>query len=148
MIPDDKEKETHAILALCDSPKEEVRTMGMEMIDKRKKALNYENSELLSCLSEHPDVYVQTKVAEALGKEEVTPDFAQKFDRQVLRQRNMARQAKEIIKDRLNQHIDLDEEMLLELAKSTNTKDAEWAIFQLTKLALAGKIDDTKFKII
>lgn len=147
-IPEKTEEETHAILALCDSPKAEVRQLGMDLISERKEILSYDKWELLPCLSEHPDVYVQQQVAESLEKLGTAPQFAIQFDREVMRQRNAARKAKESIKRRLEKQEKIDTDLLLEIAKSQDKQDAEWAILQLTKMALAEEVSTDVFTLI
>ena len=147
-IPKKTEEETHAILALCDSPKAEVRQLGMDLISERKEILSYDKWELLPCLSEHPDVYVQQQVAESLEKLGTAPQFAIRFDREVMRQRNAARKAKESIKRRLEKQEKIDTDLLLEIAKSQDKQDAEWAILQLTKMALAEEVSTDIFTLI
>ncbi len=63
------------------------------------------------------------------------------FDKGVLRTRNRGRKTKELVKTRLQtaQPSNLDTKTLMELARSRNIKDREWAIEQLTKMALAGE---------
>ncbi|BDD09076.1 hypothetical protein FUAX_15080 [Fulvitalea axinellae] len=146
-LPKGDSKESHAILALCDSPKQDVRGFGMDLIGERKEALNYSDSELLPCLSEHPDAYVQEKVALAMEELAETPVFAGTFDRQVLRQKNVARKAKESVKRRLEARLDMDPTLLLELANGRDKQDAEWAVLQLTKLAVADKVDPEVFSL-
>lgn len=147
-IPTASIQETEGILALCDSPQNEIRQLGLQLIEERKELLDYQHKDLLRCLSEHPDTYVQTRVAQTIEKNEQQHDFTQVFDKQVLRQRNKARKAKESIKTRLEKGLDQDPALLLEMASGHNQKDAEWAIMQLSKLALAGKIDENVFKLI
>ncbi|WP_196893990.1 hypothetical protein [Aureivirga marina] len=142
--------EVHTILALCDSPNLEVRERGFAMVENRKETLDYSESNLLDCLAEHPDVFIQQKVAEAmLEAEENTPmKFAKTFDKQVMRQKNMGRKTKELVKNRLESSSDLDADMLLELANGKDKKDAEWAILQLTKMALVDENSVSNFKLI
>ncbi|MFA8450357.1 MAG: hypothetical protein ACEPOW_06665 [Bacteroidales bacterium] len=147
-IPKQGELETEMILALCDSPEKEVRNLGLEIIEERKHLLDYKNENILQCLAEHPDTYVQERVAESIEENPNNPKFAKDFDKVVLRQRNKARKAKESIKRRLSKGLDFDKEVLLELARGSNKKDAEWAIIQLSKLALMDQVDENEFKIL
>ena len=66
--------------------------------------------------------------------------FAQSptFDRQVLRSRNQGRAAKELVKRRLDTETSQDVPLLLELARGRSSRDAEWALGQLARLAVAG----------
>ena len=80
--------------------------------------------------------------AAVLAGELPAPDF----DRTVLRTRHKARRAKEQVKQRQERaapHAQVDLATLLALARGTGTpRDAEWALSQLAKRALAGeKID-------
>ncbi len=60
------------------------------------------------------------------------------FDRQVLRARNQGRKAKELVKRRLDAETSQDIPLLLELARGRSSRDAEWALGQLARLAVAG----------
>ncbi|WP_196887530.1 hypothetical protein [Aureivirga sp. CE67] len=142
--------EVHTILALCDSPVADVRERGFAMVEKRKETLDYTESNLLDCLAEHPDVFIQQKVAEAMLEIEAKEPmkFSKKFDKQVMRQKNMGRKTKELVKNRLENTQDLDADMLFELANGKDKKDAEWAILQLTKMALIDENSVSNFKLI
>ena len=62
------------------------------------------------------------------------------FDRDVLRGRNRARRAKEAVKARQTFDPTIDVETLLSLARGAGTpRDAEWALGQLARRALAGE---------
>lgn len=143
-LPKGDANELEYILMLCDSPKQEVRAFGMRLFEQRKE--NLHSHEALASLSEHPDSYVQAFVAEHIVKTETThKPFVPQFDKAVMRTQNRSRKAKELVKKRL-QRQDFSEtsknqmstQTLLELARGKNKLDAEWAIQQLTKMALAG----------
>ena len=46
--------------------------------------------------------------------------------------------SKEVVKKRIASNLDADVNVLLELARGQHIKDKEWAIEQLSKMALAG----------
>ncbi len=137
-IPLHTEKELEAALALCDSPNLDTRAFGMEFLGKRKENFK-ENSRILEFLSEHPDAYVQDFVAQEIQVAQIEETFVARFDREVLRMQNRSRSAKEKIKQRLSQNLQVETETLLEMARASNQRDREWAIEQLTKKALAGE---------
>lgn len=130
-------QELEAILMLCDSPNESVRAFGIEFLENRKEKVG-DIAQLLACLSEHADQRVQTLVAHSLEKQSIKESFVNRFDREILRTKNRSRLAKESIKARVEKELSLDPNTLLELARSQQKADAEWAIEQLTKMVLAG----------
>ena len=130
------------LLILCDSPVETTRVFGLKLLqsialDTKKHA------QLLAYLSEHADAKIQEYVsAKLLDLPSATPkSFVKTFDRSVLRRKNRNKVARENVKKRWSQQseVELDVNTLLELAKTGSKKDAEWAIFELTKLSLQGK---------
>ncbi len=135
-----------AALALCDSPKASVRAWGRGFVDRRWSALP--QTDLLQRLSENPDPQTQAFLAAKLREAPDTPGV-EEFDRQVLRARDRARRAKELVKARRDRprptppggpaRHDLDTATLLELARSRTPRDAEWALGQLALLALDGQ---------
>lgn len=127
------------LLALCDSPVASVRAFGREQIRAKRETLDI--PALCTALFEHDAPDMQAFAAELAGD---TP--APQFDRAVLRTRHKARRAKEQVKQRQERAEPLgqvDLPTLLALARGTSTpRDAEWALSQLAKRALAGeKID-------
>lgn len=140
-VPHNDPEEVEYVLALCDSPQGVVRAYGLKYFEARKENLK-KNDVAIASLAEHTDTRIQEFVAKALAdKKAVKEDFVQYFDKSVLRSRNKGRKVKEMVKSRL-QEVDLknlDTKTLMELARSRNTKDREWAIAQLTKMALAGE---------
>jgi hypothetical protein len=129
------------LLALCDSPKAATRGYGLSLLKKIDIGAT-QGALLLAYLSEHSDVQIQTYVAEKLLEQK--PTVTQKppikaFDKAMLRRKNRNKTAREHVKKRWSQHTEVDVNTLLELAKTGNQKDAEWAIIQLTKLSLQGK---------
>ncbi len=143
VLPKGSEEEFEGILAMCDSPQQPVREFGIQFLQKRQA--NITSDLALAYLSEHSDTTVQAFVAKKLAeqveqKEELGKEvFVQKFDKSLLRTRNRSRKAKELVKKRVGKNLVVDPKTLLEVARSNNQKDAEWAIQQLTKLALAGE---------
>lgn len=140
--------ELENLLALCDSPNSEVRAFGMSFFQSRKE--NFDHAVALECLSEHTDPIIQEFVAERLAKknsggdlksspEKESPKFTRKFDKAVLRTKNRGRKAKELVKNRIEKDLNVSVQTLLELARGHNKKDKEWALEQLTKLALKGE---------
>ncbi len=129
-------------LALCDSPFAEVRAFGRNFVTARWDTLPH--AETLAALFEnaHPDM--QAFVAGLLAQTDARPAGTPQFDREVLRTRHTSRRAKDAVKAR--QSADpaptADVSTLLALARSRTPRDAEWALGQLARLALAGeKID-------
>lgn len=134
------EKELEAALTLIDSPTKEVRSFGMDFLAMRKSHFK-DQAEILAFLAEHSDSVVLDFVAENITASEETQkaDFVPKFDKEVLRMKNRSRKAKEKIKARVQENLNISAETLLEMTQSGTKKDAEWAIVQLTKKALAGE---------
>ncbi|MGC4042355.1 MAG: hypothetical protein QM758_00945 [Armatimonas sp.] len=125
-----------AALALCDSPARSVRARGREFVTARQATLPAE--QILTSLLEHDDPEMQDFVAET-GAEIDAPAF----DAAVLKTRRRARRAKEKIKARQEARPTMDTAALLVLARQkTSPKDAEWALSQLVKRALAGEVID------
>jgi len=127
------------LLALCDSPVASVRAWGREQVLARRAQLD--TDALCKALFEHDAPDMQAFAA-VLAGELPAPDF----DRTVLRTRHKARRAKEQVKqrqERATPSAQVDLATLLALARGTGTpRDAEWALSQLAKRALAGeKID-------
>ena len=89
-------------------------------------------------LTEHADPQMRAFVARLLNN-----DPAPQFDREILRTRYQSRQAKEVVKTRQEHQKNggsVDMETLLALARGSSTpRDAEWALTQLTRRALAGE---------
>lgn len=129
------------LLTLCDSPKAATRNYGLSLLNNIDVSTT-QGALLLSYLSEHSDTQIQTYVAEKLLEQK--PSVSQKtaikdFDKAILRRKNRNKTAREHVKKRWSQHTEVDVKTLLELAKTGNQQDAEWAIIQLTKLSLQGK---------
>ena len=121
-------------LALCDSPVYSVRTYGRQFATA--KALTGEK--LALALFEHDEPDMQAFAAEVAGH-----TSAPRFDRTVLRARHKSRRAKEMVKARQENaapDAQVDIATLLALARGAgSSRDAEWALVQLTKRALAGE---------
>lgn len=135
------EDEFEYILALCDSPQVAVRVFGLAYFEARKAHLK--TNPALACLSEHSDPNIQKFVAEVLAEQaaaivEPAP-YIKTFDKTLLRTKNRSRKAKEMVKNRLENNLKVNPETLLEVARGQNQTDREWAILQLTKLALSGE---------
>ena len=130
---DQSELEVRA-LALCDSPVTSVRAYGRQFATD--KALTGEK--LALALFEHDEPDMQAFAVEVAGDAS-----APGFDRTVLRARHKSRRAKEMVKTRQENatpDAQVDVATLLALARgSGSTRDAEWALVQLTKRALAGE---------
>ena len=142
-LPKGDANELEYLLMLCDSPKQEVRAFGMHLFKQKQEHLHA--YEALESLSEHPDSYIQAFVAKQITTSKTADKaYVQQFDKAVLRIKNRSRKAKELVKKRIEQQdfttsSPKQTQSLLELARSNNKLDAEWAIQQLTKLALAGE---------
>jgi hypothetical protein len=127
-------------LALCDSPVSSVRAVGRQFAAEHATQIPIDA--LAEALAEHADPKMQAFVARLLG---ASP--APQFDREVLRVRNKAREAKELVKERQDALISegasagaVDTATLLALARGTSTpRDSEWALTQLVRRALAGE---------
>ncbi|WP_395145666.1 hypothetical protein [Armatimonas sp.] len=121
-------------LALCDSPVYSVRVYGRQFAIAR--ALTGEK--LALALFEHDEPDMQAFAAEVAGN-----SSAPGFDRTVLRARHKSRRAKETVKARQENaapDAQVDQATLLALARgSGSVRDAEWALVQLTRRALAGE---------
>ena len=128
------------LLALCDSPVATTRAFGLTLLH-RLELDPKKHAELLTYLSEHSDAKIQEYVsAKLLTTSSVTSKpFVKTFDRSVLRRKNHNKTVRENVKKRWNEQTELDIETLLELAKTGNKNDSEWAVFQLTKLSLQGQ---------
>lgn len=129
-------KEKTCALALCDSPFLTVRRIGEAYVTARWASLP--QAELLQALFEsfHPDT--QAFVAQLLEKSTQVPELTARFDREVLRSRQKARVAKERVKARQSVEQSVDAETLLTLARGRTARDAEWALAELAKRAIAG----------
>ncbi|QHT69449.1 hypothetical protein GXP67_23800 [Rhodocytophaga rosea] len=133
-------KEWEATLAMCDSPNTSTRKLGMDYFHKRKQQwTDRKQLELLEFLSEHADPIIHNWVAKELVTQQAESSFVQRFDKEVLRMKNKSRKAKENIKHRQQQNPTLATDTLLEMAKSKQKQDAEWAIWQLTQRTLSGE---------
>ena len=133
-------------LALCDSPRLPVREWGREFVAARLDELLGDG--LLEHLEENPNAEIQSFVAELLLNREVagtsSPDSSDEpleFDRAVLRGRDRARRAKDLVQTRRTRDATLpDEATLLELARGKTPRDAEWALQQLARRALENEV--------
>jgi hypothetical protein len=143
-LPSGEAAEMDAILALCDSPKPSVRAYGRDTLNARWHGLPLES--VLNRLTENPDPPMQSYLAGKLLTGAHRPAQTPTFDQQVLRGRDRARRAKELVKKRLDQEPSHDIPLLLELARGGTPRDAEWALGQLARLALQG-IDIEGFQI-
>ncbi|HAS41380.1 MAG TPA: hypothetical protein DCS93_12920 [Microscillaceae bacterium] len=128
------------LLTLCDSPVETTRAFGLSLLQSIELDAK-KHGQLLAYLSEHADAKIQEYVsAKLLDTPPTTPKpFVKTFDRSILRRKNHNKTARENVKKRWSQQTEVDVETLLELAKTGSKKDAEWAIFELTKLSLQGR---------
>ena len=132
------EEEKEAILSLCDSPNKDVRAFGLDYLAQRKEQYGNQ-ARMLEFLSEHPDAYIQAYVAEELANNTIEKPFVKRFDKEILRMKNRSRKAKEEVKERIGQTLEVDGKTLVEIAKNGSKKDKEWAIEQLAKKVLAGE---------
>jgi hypothetical protein len=130
-------EETTVALALCDSPVAAVREVGRVFALERWPGLP--QARVLQSLFESNQPDIQAFVAERLAAMESTVDGAPAFDREVLRSRRRARRAKEGVKARQTATPTLDAETLLALARGRVGPDADWALAELAKRALAGE---------
>jgi hypothetical protein len=131
-------------LALCDSPVASVRAYGRRYVTARWDALP--RADLYRALFENPAPEMQAFVATLLNEDasaaEALAAEEARFDGEVLRTRNRARRAKEAVKARQDraEAPTVDVPTLLALARGADgtPRDAEWALAQLTRLALSG----------
>ena len=135
-VPGGDARELEYATALCDSPKPPVRQYGREYVGARWERLPQE--ELFSRLSENPDTQTQSFLAARMLQSGERFAASETFDRQVLRGRDKGRKAKELVKRRLDAQPSHDVSLLLEMARSRSSRDAEWALGQLAQLALQG----------
>jgi hypothetical protein len=137
-VPTGGDREFDYALALCDSPLVSVRRFGREFVTARWETLP--QSDLLRALFENPDPESQAFVSEKLPTQTGTPEDTGTFRSEVLRQKNRARKAKEAVKRSEAAGPTVDTATLLELARGSGTpRDAEWALSQLARRALAGE---------
>lgn len=137
-VPPGGDRELDYALALCDSPILAVRRLGREFVTGRWQTLP--QSDLLRALFENPDPESQAFVSERLTTQTGAPDETGAFHADVLRQRNRSRKAKEAVKKSEATTPAVDTATLLELARGSATpRDAEWALSQLARRALAGE---------
>lgn len=137
-LPEGSDQESEAALALCDSPSKEVRAFGMEFLGQRKEKFK-DHPQVLAFLSEHADAFVQAFVSKEISLQQLNQPFVERFDKEVLRMKNRSRKAKEHTKKRVEESLKMDAEVLKEVVRSGGKADAEWALIQLTKKALAGE---------
>jgi hypothetical protein len=135
------EAELSYALALCDSPERSTRALGRAFIGLRIASLP--RPELVRALAEHGDAEMNRFVADLLLElgpgDTAAPEEVREFDRGVLRGRNRGRRAKEQVKSRLSRSGAADVPLLLDLARSGTPRDAEWALGELARLAVAGQ---------
>ena len=136
-VPAGDPRERSNALALCDSPFLSVRRIGQEYVTARWASLP--QADVLTALFEsfHPDI--QAFVAALLGQSVDTPQQTPAFDREVLRARQKARRAKELVKARQSAQPTVDTATLLSLARGRTPRDADWALAELTRRAVAGE---------
>ena len=143
------------ILVLCDSPHEQTRLFGLELIEKHREIIPL--AQILLQLKENRHNNVRRFLANELAQQStITPD-SMDFDIGILRSRNNERVTKELIKNRLeNQLTNVNQTIPEDLIKSLRElslglipRDKEWAIKQLTQLRLRGiKIPELKIEKI
>ncbi len=130
----DQQEYLDAVLAMIDSPDKKVRALALDAIEQTPKDLNIPY--VLNCLTEHSDAYIQQYALQKLSKDYPASKEWQYLKKNVMNARNKARQAKEQIK---KDGLELPIEVLIEMANSHVQKDAEWAIWQLTRASLEGQ---------
>ena len=146
-LPESSIKEFDSVLALCDSPNANVRKFGLDYLKKRKANLVLEKDQHLEFLSEHSDAQILRVVAEEITHNNVDKPFVERFDKEILRTKYRNRKAKNNIKARIDKTLLINPSVLMEMARSTSKKDAEWAILQLTKMTIAGtNVNDFQVK--
>ena len=130
-----REQPLDLAVTFYDSPDPQARDLGRQIATARAAEIPLEA--LLARLSEHPDPIVQAEVAARAEQDGVAlpPQFVQS----VMRGRNRARRAKEIVKRSLAEPIATDVTVLLEIARGSSAVDAEWAMARLADLAMTGK---------
>jgi hypothetical protein len=137
-LPTQSDAEWDALLGMIDSPNRQARIFALAYWKGRAEHLGM-RPQLLPFLSEHADQAVQEAVAKEIREKKVQNPFVQRFEKEVLRQKNKARKAKDVVKAHIEETLEIDAKTLIELAQSANKREAEWAIVQLTKKALAGE---------
>lgn len=142
---------TKAVIALCDSGVRVTRAIGLGLIERQPDRLDLNG--LLVALAEHtsPDVSAIVALYAATGiifKRGVLENF----DNRVLKTRRTGRKAKELVKSRLGlskpepailistqpKANELRVQALFDMARGSSLRDRDWALQQLTSLALDG----------
>lgn len=136
-LPTGDPQERLYALALCDSPFHSVRRIGQQYVTDRWETLPRED--LLRALFESDHADTQAFVAGLLAQSPARPGETARFDREVLRTRQKSRRAKEQVKARQSVEPTVDVKTLLAMARSRTPRDAEWALGELAKRALAGQ---------
>jgi hypothetical protein len=130
-----------AVLACLDSGVQSAREIGLDLLHANQPVLAQDHFWLALAESDEPSV--QKLVAEELLVRDLSYLSAD-FDRRVLTARRRNRSAKEAIKKRLDQAgspIMSDPDRvtaLMNLARSRNRRDSEWAMTRIADLALRG----------
>ncbi|MEP1425867.1 MAG: hypothetical protein ABJX32_04765 [Tateyamaria sp.] len=146
----EKKSLTAALIAGVDSGVFSARSISLHLL--RDRFGDLDAGIVLTQLSEHKSPDVAAFVAAEVIKGKVRHVNLTHFDEQILRSRGTARKAKELVKSRIDSTVDKcsnnishDDapdtkriETLLALARSKFQRDREWALQQLTKLALDG----------
>jgi hypothetical protein len=136
-LPPGHTHELDYALALCDSPEAAIRAYGHDYVRARLSTLP--RDDLIHGLAESADPRMQELVAGLLMESADAAAESPGFDRQVLSKPDRGRRAKETVKRRLERDGPKDVALLLEMARSATGRDAEWALEQLARLALAGQ---------
>ena len=136
-LPPGAPSEREAALALCDSPDRDARALGRAFLTARPASVPLQD--LVGALAQHDDPEMRRFLAEQLRDAEVSGAEVAAFDARVLRTRRAGRRAKEAVQARLGRTGGGDPAVLVELARGRTPRDAEWALGELARRALAGE---------
>ena len=147
----DQQALTLAIVATADSGVARTRAVALKLMSER--STGFDANAVFSALAEHRAPEVTAAVADYAAKSgPMRRESLRDFDNRILRSRRTGRKAKDLVKARvahqpaaasipIESRLPFDErrvETLIAMARGTFRRDREWALLQLTQLALDG----------
>jgi hypothetical protein len=147
----DQQALTSAIVAIADSGVARTRAVALKVMSDR--SADFDATAVFSALAEHRAPDVAAAVAEYAAKSgQMRRESLRDFDNRILRSRRVGRKAKDMVKARvahapaaasisIESKLPPDErriETLIAMARGVFQRDREWALQQLTQLALDG----------
>ena len=147
----DRQALTSAIVAIADSGVAGTRAVALKVMSER--SADFDTNAVFSALAEHRAPEVAAAVADYAAKSgQMRRESLRDFDNRILRSRRVGRKAKDLVKARvahepaaasipIESKLPPDErrvETLIAMARGTFHRDREWALQQLTRLALDG----------